>query len=130
MNEEFLNLDEFFAGHRLPRRKSCFPDLLNTMLVEREITRGELANRSLVSEGYLYEILTGRKKPSRNKLLCLCVGFGLSLEEAQELLHKGGYEKLFSKRRRDAILCQGIEEGWSVIRINEKLFDEGLKPLC
>ena len=128
--EEMPTLEAFFAEHCLERHGEKVKDLLGELLLERGITKAELSEYALVSEGYLYEILSGRKRPSRNKLLCLCFGLALSLEESQTLLHRGGYEKLFLKRRRDFLISQGLEEGWSVLQVNDALFDEGLKPLC
>lgn len=129
MKEELPDLDRFFAEHRLVRHEESIREVLEILLRERRMTKAELSKRACVSESYLYEILSGRKRPSRDRMLCLCFGLGLSLEESQEVLRRCGYEKLFPKRKRDALLCRCLENGWDVLRTNEALFDENMQTL-
>lgn len=129
MKEELPDLDRFFAEHRLVRHEESVREVLEILLRERRMTKAELSKRACVNESYLYEILSGRKRPSRDRMLCLCFGLGLSLEESQEILRRCGYEKLFSKRKRDALLCRCLENGWDVLRTNEALFDENMQTL-
>ena len=129
MKEELPDLDRFFAEHRLVRHEESVREVLEILLRERRMTKAELSKRACVNESYLYEILSGRKRPSRDRILCLCFGLGLSLEESQEILRRCGYEKLFPKRKRDALLCRCLENGWDVLRTNEALFDENMQTL-
>ena len=129
MKEELPDLDRFFAEHRLVRHEESVREVLEILLRERRMTKAEFSKRACVNESYLYEILTGRKRPSRDRMLCLCFGLGLSLEESQEILRRCGYEKLFPKRKRDALLCRCLENGWDVLRTNEALFDENMQTL-
>ena len=129
MKEELPDLDRFFAEHRLVRHEESVREVLEILLRERRMTKAELSKRACVNESYLYEILSGRKRPSRDRMLCLCFGLGLSLEESQEILRRCGYEKLFPKRKRAALLCRCLENGWDVLRTNEALFDENMQTL-
>lgn len=129
MKEELPDLDRFFAEHRLVRHEESVREVLEILLRERRMTKAEFSKRACVNESYLYEILSGRKRPSRDRMLCLCFGLGLSLEESQEILRRCGYEKLFPKRKRDALLCRCLENGWDVLRTNEALFDENMQTL-
>ena len=83
MKEELPDLDRFFAEHRLVRHEESVREVLEILLRERRMTKAELSKRACVNESYLYEILSGRKRPSRDRMLCLCFGLGLSLEESQ-----------------------------------------------
>ena len=61
-----------------------------------------------MSEVYLHQVFSGRRNPSRSRLLCLCFGLNASLEETQELLKQCGFAQLYPKDRRDAIILYGI----------------------
>ncbi len=65
-----------------------------------------------------------RRKPSRNRLLCLCFGLEASVEETQELLKLCGMAQLYPKLKRDAIIYYGLLHGLKLFEINDKLFDE------
>ena len=67
---------------------------------------------------------SGRRKPSRNRLLCLCFGLEASVEETQELLKLCGMAQLYPKLKRDAIIYYGLLHGLKLFEINDKLFDE------
>ena len=88
------------------------------------ISKAALAKQAGMSEIYLHQIFAGRRKPSRNRLLCLCFGLEASVEETQELLKLCGMAQLYPKLKRDAIIYYGLLHGLKLFEINDKLFDE------
>ena len=82
-----------------------------------------------MSEVYLHQVFAGRRNPSRDRLLCLCVGLEVSLDEAQKLLKQAAYAPLYPKNRRDAIITYGILHHMQLQAINDKLFLENEKTL-
>ena len=81
------------------------------------------------AEIYLHQIFAGRRKPSRNRLLCICYGLGATVNEAQELLKLCGLAQLYPKNRRDAIILFGMAHGSTLSEINDKLFLEDEEAL-
>ena len=79
---------------------------------------------------YLHQVFSGRRTPSRNRLLCLCFGLGASVEEAQDLLRHARLAPLYSRDRRDAIVIFGLSHGISLDEINDKLYAEDADTLC
>lgn len=132
LNEELMsqaNLDAY-----LKENASCFTggditDTLTSLYQRKDISKAELARRASISEVYLHQVFSGRRRPSRDRLLCICLGLEASLEETQEMLKKSGYAQLYSKLKRDAILCHGIIHGTPLSEINDKLFAENEKTL-
>ena len=53
--------------------------LLRMLYEDRQISKAELARRSGMSEVYLHQLFSGRRKPSRDKPLCPCVGMALTM---------------------------------------------------
>ena len=82
-----------------------------------------------MSDIYLHQIFSGRRNPSRSRLLCLCIGLGASLEETQELLKLCGLAQLYPKLRRDAIIIYGLTHRLSLFSINDSLFSSDEETL-
>ena len=52
---------------------------LTRLYETKDLTKAELARRSGISEVYLHQVFAGRRNPSRDWLLCICVGLGITL---------------------------------------------------
>ncbi len=83
-----------------------------------------------MSEVYLHQLFSGRRKPSRDKLLCLCVGMELTIEETQTALKEAAYAELYPRIKREAVIYHGIVHHTSLDQINDNLFDANEKALC
>ena len=95
------------------------------------LSKAEVVKRSGIRREYCYELLRGvnTKKPSRDKVIMLCFGLKLNVDECQHVLKKGGYAPLYARDTRDSIIVFSINNGISVIKTNIKLEDYGLDPL-
>lgn len=85
----------------------------------------ELLRRSNLNPVYGYQILSGRRRPSRDSLLCLCFGLGLRADETQQLLLHAGYAQLYVRDPRDSILFYALESGMSLVACNQQLDAHG-----
>lgn len=92
-------------------------------------SKAALARKAGMSEVYLHQVFAGRRNPSRDRLLCLCVGLETTLEEAQRLLKQASYAPLYPRLKRDAIISFGIVHHMELGEINDKLFSENEKTL-
>lgn len=106
------------------------PEMLNELLETHGLSKAALAKNAGMSDVYIHQIFSGRRNPSRNRLICLALGASATLEEAQELLRRGGYSKLYPRVRKDAIILYGLEHRLSLVQVNEKLFDADEETLC
>ncbi|MEG2001379.1 MAG: helix-turn-helix transcriptional regulator [Evtepia sp.] len=104
-------------------------ELLSTLFKEKSVTKSALAKRSGMSEVYLHQVFSGRRTPSRDRLLCLCFGLEVTLDETQRLLKQAGYALIYPKMKRDAIISYGIVHHMPLNAINDKLFAENQKTL-
>lgn len=104
-------------------------DLLESLRERCGLPKAEIARRSGMSEVYLHQVFSGRRNPSRDRLLALCVGMGASLEEAGQLLKQAGFAQLYPRLRRDAIISHGLIHHRPLREINEALFAENEKTL-
>lgn len=67
--------------------------------------------------------------PSRDRLLCLCIGLGASAEEAQSLLQQAHHAPLYARDKRDAVLLFGLSHSLTLPEINDALFTAGAETL-
>lgn len=112
----------FFAGQSIA-------ELLAVYYERTDLSKAALARKAGMSEVYLHQVFAGRRNPSRDRLLCLCVGLETSLEEAQQLLKLASYAPLYPRLKRDAIISYGIVHHMALGEINDKLFTETEKTL-
>ncbi|MCI8525482.1 MAG: helix-turn-helix domain-containing protein [Oscillospiraceae bacterium] len=86
------------------------------------LSKAALARKADMSEVYLYQVLASRRTASRDRLLCLCIALGASLEEVQRLLKRASCAQLYPRVRRDAIISHGLIHRRSLQEVNETLF--------
>ena len=102
---------------------------MKKLLQKYDLKKSQVVRAAEMSEVYAYQIFSGKRVPERKKLLCLCIGMGLNLDEVQSLLKCAGYSPLYVKLPFDSIVIYGICKGLSVLQINNLLFDYDLETL-
>ena len=86
-------------------------DLLNRLIAEKGLKKAQVIKSSELSEVYGYQIFSGIRVPERKKLLCLAVGMGLNIEEAQQLLKCAGYPQLYVSCPLTVLYCTDCARG-------------------
>lgn len=106
-------------------------EYLNALIKEKKLTIAQVAKDSDLSDRYCYQFLSpsNPRVPSREVLLCLCIGIHLNLDETQTALKIAGYAPLYPKNERDSIIIFGIEKSHSLMEINNALYDHKFKCL-
>ena len=82
------------------------------------MTDTEIIDASGIERSYYYQIMKGTKNPSRDKVIRLCIGTGLTLRETTRMLELSEHATLYSKNRRDIIISVAINQHISVIDTN------------
>ena len=123
------DLNRFLDENRENFNNTSVAESLNQMILKQRISKSALARQSGMSEVYLHQVFSGRRTPSRTRLLCMCFGLQATVAEAQVLLKQCGYAPLYPKNRRDAILLYGLSHKETLFQINDTLFDEGEETL-
>ena len=118
------NLDAYLSRNQPVFSDEDVANLLNRLYQRTDLSKAALARQAGMSEVYLHQVFSGRRKPSRDRLLCLCICMGASLEEIQQALKHAIYAPLYPKHKRDAIISYGILHCTALEKINEKLAQE------
>lgn len=98
-------------------------DYLNDLCAQKNISPAQCIKKTNLARTYAYQIFSGQKHPDRDKVLALCFGFSLSLDETQTLLKTTGYPILYAKTKRDSVIIFGLQRNCSLINVNELLFE-------
>ena len=123
------NLNQFLKSNQSNFLNDDLPGALARLLVQKNLTKAQVAKQAYISEVYLHQIFSGRRKPSRDRLICICIGMEATLEELQMLLHQCGYSQLYAHSRRDAIIMHGLMHKLPLPEIKDTLFQEETETL-
>lgn len=124
------DLDRFLKSNEDQFDPASLTDALHRIFSEKNIPKARLARQSGMSEVFLHQIFSGRRRPSRTRLICLGIGLGCGPGELQALLKQGGYAPLYARYRSDAIVLYGLQKGLDLLQINELLLQQEESPLC
>lgn len=104
-------------------------EYLNILLSQKGIKKADVVRGSLLGRAYVYKIFAGEKIPSRDKLLAIAYGLGLSDDETQKMLKLSGNRELYARDKRDALILFALQRNKSIFYINELLDGHGLAIL-
>lgn len=102
---------------------SC-TELLNELLADKKLSLAEVVKRSGQSD-YVYKVFRGERKPSRDILIAIAVGMGLSVDQTQLLLRVSKLAALDPRDRRDSVIIYGLKEELEIAKINDLLYELG-----
>lgn len=117
-------LHTFLEVNQDNMKEESVHDLLKFYMEEKGVSRTDVITGSGLNDIYAHQIFAGIRRPSRDKLLCLCFGLGLSAEEVQSVLRDCGYVPLYVKKRRDSIILYALLKGMSLLELNGLLYEE------
>lgn len=123
--KSYNSLERYFSENETELTAETLESMLQAMIAEKGMTRAEVVKESNLNEVYAYQIISGVRRPSRDKLLCLCFAMKATLAETQTLLKHNGFAPLYARNRRDSIIIFDMEHGKSVLELNDDLFDHG-----
>ena len=102
---------------------------LNALVADKGLKKADVIARSGMEVHYAYQVFSGLRVPTRDKVVMLAVGMGLSADETQDLLRISGYAPLYAKAARDNALLFGLTKHLSVIDMNCLLYVLGFELL-
>lgn len=123
------DIHEYFSENCEEIMFDSLQDILEMFLKKKGKTKSEVLDSALLEKHYGYQIFSGMKNPSRDKLIMICFGLELSLDEIQQILKKCSYGVLYPRDRRDSVIIFAVHHKLSVIDTNELLYEMNLKLL-
>lgn len=104
-------------------------EFLNEYANSKRLVKSQIFKDSEMNEIYGYQIFSGSRTPSRDKLIALCIGMGMTIDEVQATLKISGFAVLYPKIKRDSIIIHGISLRQKVFEINNTLYTNSEETL-
>lgn len=123
------DIEDYLTKNTQNMLTCSLPEHLHMLLAKKGIDRTDVVRDSLLDRVYVYQIFSGRKKPSRDKLIALAFGLHLSDDETQKMLKLSGNKELYSRVERDALILFSLHQKKSIFETNELLSDHNFTPL-
>lgn len=125
---ESPSIDSFVSNHDF---SSCtLAEYLQQMLEKKNLKRSRVVRMADLNETFGYQIFTGARNPSRDKVLQIAFAMALTLRETNRALVCAGVSALDPKCRRDAIIIFCVDHGCSLQKANEELYRLGEDTVC
>lgn len=122
-------IEKFLENNNGEFTEEALCDHLEHLLKEKKLQKSKVVARSGLNRIYGYQILSGKRVPSRDKLIALCFGMMLDIDETDDLLKYAGYNPLYARNKRDSIIIFAISNKKSIFTANEMLFDNDFEIL-
>ncbi|MGN1421688.1 MAG: hypothetical protein ACI4XC_09250 [Eubacterium sp.] len=108
-----INLKEFWAE----------------IIDKSKMTKSDIINKSDFSYVYFYDVISGKKIPTSDKIVRLILAMHLPLEDCQTALKYCGKSQLYPRIKRDSIIIYAITHGYTVLKTQEALIKAGESEL-
>ena len=116
---------EEHSGATLP----SFSDYISQLCEERGCASETVIKLAGIDRSFGYRLFSGTRNPSRDTVLQLAFGFGLSCDETQQLLKVAQASPLHPKVKRDAVVAYCLHNGSSLMDAQQVLYENDLPLL-
>ena len=118
-----LNIDEFKKEDNFD--EIGIGDYLSNLLTSHELQPKDIIINLNMDRSYTYQILGGRRNPTRNFLLRIAIFLKLPLEETQRMLSIAQRAQLYPRNRFDAAIIFALEHEMTLEETNALLEEIG-----
>lgn len=128
LNQKILkssDIKSFLNENKDDISNSSFSQALYDFMTDRNLKSTQLFERSGINESYGYQLLNGKRQPSRDKVIQLALGLTLSVEQTNQLLRLAERSPLYVRAKRDAIIIFCQNNGHTLTETNMLLEEEG-----
>lgn len=127
--KEATNMEDFLRKNKRHMITHSLSEHLNVLLLQKGLSRADVVRGSQLDRVYVYQIFSGEKTPSRDKLIAIAFGLCLTDDEAQKLLKLSGNRELYARDKRDVLLLFALHHKKNIFEVNELLTSHSLTPL-
>lgn len=119
--EKTLDLKLFLKNYENIMWETAFSEYLTGLCEKNCLVPEHVIKAAQIDRTYGHQLFNGTRKPSRDKVIQLAFGFGMTVNEAQDMLRKAGKNQLYPKIKRDAAVLFCLSKGMDVIETQNML---------
>ncbi len=102
---------------------------LKALISQKELSKAQVIRDSGINRRFFFDILSGKRNPTRNYVLRILIALGIPLKNIQWLLRATGYAQLYARDRRDSVIIYCINHNNTVKECNDMLGRINLEPI-
>ena len=123
------NIDSFLRAYEGEIVFSSFAAYITQLCKQKNMIVASVLKKAGIRDSFGYDLFKGTRRPSRDTVIKLAIGLGLTLDETQKLLSAAGFGGLYPKIRRDAVIIYAIQRGYTLPRTQQELANQQMTPL-
>lgn len=111
----------FVKNNKNTLRDTSFSEFLSGLCADKSLVPEHIIKASQIDRTYGHQLFNGTRRPSRDKVIQLAFGFGMTVDEAQQLLRVAGKSQLYPKIKRDAAIIFCLSKGLNIFEVQNLL---------
>ena len=123
------NIESFLAENQERFLDVNASQFLAYYLKKKKLSKAALIRDSGLNQVYAYQIFSGLKHPDRDKLICIAIAAGMTVEETDHLLASERKSSLYPRIVRDALIEFALNHHYTVAQTDDLLYDHDCKTL-
>lgn len=123
------SIEDFLTKNQDDCNLQPFHYELRRRLHECQVAANELYRLVDLDQSFCYQLLSGKRKPSRDTVMRIAIGLKSDMAAANALLKYAGHQPFYARNPRDATIMHGLVKGMSIMDINQKLSSLEISPL-
>lgn len=123
------DIEDYLTKNKKNMLTRSLSEHLNLLLRQKNLSRADVVRGSQLDRTYVYQIFSGEKTPSRDKLIAIAFGLRLSDDETQKMLKLSGNRELYARDERDTLILFSLQQKKTIFETNELLINHSLAVL-
>jgi len=116
-----ISITELFEQNTNDFLNAALNQYLKALIHQKGFTKAQMIRESGINRRFFFDILSGKRKPTRNYVLRILLALQTPLKNVQWLLRATGYAQLYARDKRDCVIIYCINHQSSVKDCNTML---------
>lgn len=115
------DFNAFLNNYENAMQEVPFSAYLSELCEKNHLVAEHIIKTAQLDRTYGHQLFNGTRKPSRDKVIQLAFGFGMTVEDTQNLLQIAGKSPLYPKIMRDAAILFCLGRGRNIFETQSLL---------
>lgn len=125
LKRQSCSLPDYLSNHKETFVIEDIKSFWEEIIAKKNYSKSNIINKSDFSYCYFYDVINGRKMPTKDKVVRLALAMKMSVDECQQALKLSGRSALYPKVRRDSVLIYSIEKHLTIAQCDDLLAQHG-----
>ncbi len=123
------NVYSYISKYNTDFPNISFIDFIALVIEKKHLKKSQVVKATGLQRNYAYQLMSGKKNPSRDKVLTFAFGLCLDLEDTQKFLRVAQFNLLYPKQKRDSIIIYALCNSYTLDQTNFLLDENKEEPI-